>query len=67
VREIPTSGPKLRKNSFANHVAVAWNCHATQYRISTSTFHSPLVAMATLLTPQLHPDKHTQQRCTTVL
>jgi hypothetical protein len=45
VREIPTSPPNVRKNSFAIHVAVAWNCQATQYRISTSTFHSPLVAM----------------------
>jgi hypothetical protein len=50
VKAIPTSGPKALKNSLATHVAVAWCCQATQYRISTRTFHSPFVAMSTLLT-----------------
>jgi hypothetical protein len=30
-------------------VAVAWCCHATQYTISTRTFHSVFVAISTLL------------------
>lgn len=45
-----TSPPKALKNSFATHVAVAWCCHATQYTMSTSTFHSlSAEAMSTLL------------------
>ena len=49
VKEIATSGPYALKNSFATHVAVAWCCHATQYTISTRTFHSVFVAISTLL------------------
>jgi hypothetical protein len=67
VKAIPTSGPKALKNSLATHVAVAWCCQATQYRISTSTFHSLLVAMATLRSPswQLTPtdNKRVQHTC----
>jgi hypothetical protein len=49
VREIAASPPYALKNSFATHVAVAWCCHATQYTISTRTFHSVFVAISTLL------------------
>jgi hypothetical protein len=63
VKDIPTSPPKVLKNSLATHVAVAWCCHATQYRISTRTFHSPFVAMFTLLTSGLLPYTNTRQRC----
>src|SRR5215510_2812406 len=66
VREIPTSPPNVLKNSLATHVAVAWCCHATQYRISTRTFHSPFVAISTLLTSRL-PPSNTAQRCQTRL
>src|SRR5918996_5917199 len=62
VKEIPTSGPKALKNSLATHVAVAWCCQATQYRISTRTFHSPFVAMPTLLTSRLVPYSDTNHR-----
>src|SRR5262245_40925317 len=65
VREIPTSPPKVLKNSLATHVAVAWCCHATQYRISTKNFHSPFVAISTLLTSSLLPYSNTNQRCRT--
>jgi len=62
VKAIPTSGPKALKNSLATHVAVAWCCQATQYRISTKTFHSPFVAMSTLLTSRLGPFTDTKLR-----